>query len=61
MDGEEDELALILLQALDVALTRFDRLVATTLIDGDADGAGECGGETRGLKINFGTFNTQSY
>lgn len=33
VDGEEDQLVLILLQALNVLLTRLDRLVATTLVD----------------------------
>lgn len=47
---EEDELALVLLQALNVLLTRFDGLVAATLVNSDSNGAGESGGETSRLK-----------
>lgn len=33
VDGEEDQLVLIFLQALNVLLTRLDRLVTATLVD----------------------------
>jgi hypothetical protein len=43
LDGEEDELGLVLLQALRVELQRLERLVAPAVVDGDADGAGLTG------------------
>lgn len=46
VDGEEDELVLVFLQALNVLLTRLDRLVAATTINRNSDGSGESSGET---------------
>lgn len=46
VDREQDQLAAVLLQALHVLLARLDRLVATTAVDGDANGAGERSGQT---------------
>ena len=57
VDWEENQLALIFLQALNVLLTGFNRLVATTLVNGNSDGAGESRRETSSLKIkSFVTF-----
>jgi len=39
LQGEEDELGLVLLESLSVQLQRFDRLVAATVVDGNADSA----------------------
>lgn len=41
MDGEEDQLVLVLLQALNILLTRLNRLVAATTINSDSDGTCE--------------------
>lgn len=51
MDREQNQLAAVLLQALDVLLTAFDRLVLTAGIDGNSDGLGESLGQTSTLKI----------
>lgn len=49
VDGEEDQLAAVLLQALHVDLALLNRLVATTAIDGDSDGAGKVRGQSSAL------------
>lgn len=49
MNGEEDQLAAVLLQSLDILLARLDRLVVATSVDRDADGAGKSGGQTSSL------------
>ena len=39
LEREEDQLGLVLLEALSVELQRLDGLVAAAVVDGDADGA----------------------
>lgn len=46
---EEDELVLIFLQTLNVLLTGFNRLVATTTINRNANGASESSSQSSGL------------
>lgn len=52
VDGEQNQLAAVLLQSLDILLARLDRLVVATTIDRDADGAGESWGQTGTLQSN---------
>jgi len=49
--GEEDEFGSVFLEALDVLLQRLDALVATTVIDGDADRPGKVLVETSGFDL----------
>jgi len=43
VDGEQDQLAAVLLKPLDVALTRLQGFVLAPLVDRDADSLGEAG------------------
>ena len=47
---EDDQLRLVLVQALDVVLQRLGRLVAATVVDGNADGAGDLLRDASSLK-----------
>ena len=49
LEGEEDQLGLVLLEALSVELKRLQGLVAATVVDGNADGASL---EIKKAKIN---------
>lgn len=50
VDREQNQLAAVFLQALDVLLTAFNGLVLTAGIDGDSDGLGESLGQTSSLQ-----------
>lgn len=52
VDGEQDQLAAVLLQSLHVLLARLDRLVVATTVDRDADGARKGWGQTSSLDAN---------
>lgn len=50
VNREQNQFALVLLQALDVLLPRLDRLVLATGVDRDANGARKAGGQTSTLE-----------
>lgn len=54
VDREQDQLAAVFLQALDVLLAAFDGLVLTAGIDSDSDSLGESLGQTSSLKRERG-------
>lgn len=49
---EQDQLAAVFLEALNVLLLSFDRLVATAFVNGDTDGLGKTSGQTGTLQAS---------
>lgn len=50
MDWEQDQLAAVFLEALDVLLLRLNGLVAATSVDGNTDGLSKASGQTSSLR-----------
>jgi len=51
---EEDHLALVLLETVNVEVVLFLARAGASVVDGDSDGAGEGGGEASALKLSKG-------